>query len=414
MAVPKLSRGFLQAQQQQEEKNVASLADENENKLNEDIQMLQQHKAKWSINENGSVTFYPTPNCKASKQQFETQPLSLDRILEKQGCSKAAAYSDPQHHIVQQNENVCSFLTAALTAWSEHYPFRLRCEHIWLLILQGVAVHVDQNAEKLRKKYVQHEGKQILEVEVSADPSAKEWQAAIQTFVAQIDKNTVKDTCQLFDCDFSSSTMIERIATKVTIMDICKNYFDYRAITKCGFPQITLDGTKDDWIKLKQKVTALLKEKVDGKFGAEWGQALLPLLDRFVDAFEGKIDCVFWNSMIKRGATGGSGGYPWYSGWFNILFPFLTKEKNKYCVPYDESASYVQQGLTKEGRGRDQNKFSKYPIGLASAPVKWIRFGKEIELKFLAGFMGFCQDSKTLEICPNVGWCVAFADATKQ
>ena len=63
----------------------------------------------------------------------------------------------------------------------------------------------------------------------------------------------MNDTCQLFDCNFSTSTLTEKIATKVTIIDICKNYFEYRCTTMAGFPQITLDGTKQDWINLKAK-----------------------------------------------------------------------------------------------------------------------------------------------------------------
>merc|ERR1719195_2295745 len=117
--------------------------------------------------------------------------------------------------------------------------------------------------------------------------------------------------------------MTEKLAAKVTIMDICKNYFSYRCYTMCGFPQITLDGTKDDWIKLKEKAVKLLNEKVTKKFGEEWKKSLLPLLDRFIGAFDGKIDCLFWNSMVKRGHTGGSGSYSFYTGWINILFPFM-------------------------------------------------------------------------------------------
>merc|ERR1712232_402736 len=120
-------------------------------------------------------------------------------------------------------------------------------------------------------------------------------------------------------------------------MDICKNYFDFRCSTCCGFPELTIDGTKQDWIKLKEKVTKLLKDKVDRKFGAKWGEALLPLMDRFIAAFDGDIDCVFWNSMIKRGSTSGSGAFSYYCGWFNILFPFLMERENRYCVPYEMS-----------------------------------------------------------------------------
>merc|ERR1719295_1316111 len=315
--------------------------------------MWKAAKAKYEVNKDGSLTFWPTPDCEVS-EGLRTEKVSMWKAAKAANISgKLEASSDPNVDVIQHGGRnpICSFINASMTAWSMHYPFRFKPEHIWLLILQGVAVHVDQNAEKLRKKYVNHEGKMTLTVRRDGfvlGSDENDWEGVIEEFVEQIDANTVKDTVQLFDCDFSGSTMMEKICAKVTIMDICKNYFSYRIYSMCGFPQITLDGTKEDWIRLKQKTSALLKDKVDKEFGSRWGSALLPLLDRFIAAFDGNIDCLFWNSMIKRGAVRGSGSSSFFSGWFNILFPFMdSKRRNSCCVPYSMDKAYVQQGLTK-------------------------------------------------------------------
>ena len=402
-------------------------------KLDQEIQDLYKYKAKYKVNDNGSITFYPTPNCEPPSNQNKSSFMNtifgnekksgknpaIQPILQQLNCKQALTYSDPDAQIIKNPKpaNICSFINASITAWSEHYPFRFRVEHIWLLILQAVAIHVDQNAEKLRSKYVEHEEKMELKIDISGNPSHEEWQSVVEGFAEQIDKNTVDDTVKLFECNFSSSTMTERLSTKVTIMDICKNYFSYKCHTHCGFPEITLDGKKEDWIRLKEKAEKLLKSKVDKKFGAQWGEALLPLLNRFIVAFDGEIDCVFWNSMIKRGARGGSGGYSWFSGWFNILFPFIQSRANRFCVPYSMDHAYVEQGLNATRQKNGEIDQSDYPLGIASAPVIWDRVGKEIKLKFIAGFMGYKQDPKTQEICPNVGWCIAEAlsdEAIKQ
>ena len=56
-------------------------------------------------------------------------------------------------------------------AWSQHYPFRFKPGHIWLLKLQAVAIAVAENAEKLRDKCVKHDEKMKLKIDISAIPS---------------------------------------------------------------------------------------------------------------------------------------------------------------------------------------------------------------------------------------------------
>merc|ERR1719145_273380 len=326
---------------------------------------------------------------------------------------KLEASSDSSLNVVDSRE-LSSFIDASLEAWAKHYPIRFRPEHIWLLILQAVALHVEKNAEKLRKKYVNHEGKMELKVQrddfvLGSDNN--DWEGVIEEFVEQIDANTVKDTVQLLDCDFSGSSITEKVCTKVTIMDICKQYFGCICFTSCGFPQITLDGTKSDWIRLKQKTNELLKTKVDEEFGAKWAAALIPVLDRFIGAFDGNIDCLFWNSMIKRGAIEGSGGLEFYSGWFNVFYPFTSsKSENKYCVPYSMKWAYVRQGLTLNRSAWKYGELGgdiwRYPCGLSQVPVQWMCGDQQLDLELFAGFMGYHQDPKTLEICPNLGWCL--------
>ena len=110
-----------------------------------------------------------------------------------------------------------------------------------------------------------------------------DWSGVIDEFCDQIDKNTMKDSISLLEADFSNATKIDKINAKITIMDICKNYFEYLCCTHCGFPRITLTGTKQDWVKIYNKSEKLLKEKVDPEFGKTWSKALLPILQRYVD-----------------------------------------------------------------------------------------------------------------------------------
>ena len=396
-------------------------------KISRVLKLLREHKAKSVVNKNGTVTFWPTPGCRSSVKRLNTKQFTMTHLLKEFEYGQLEVSSYSNMNVVDSDAGISSFITASLDAWANHYPIRFKPEHIWLLILQAVAIHVEKNANKLRKKYVNHNGKMQLTVQrdgFKLGSDQNDWEGVVEEFVQQIDANSVKDTVQLFDCDFSGSTMMEKICAKVTIMDICKAYYGYCCVTSCGFPEITLDGTKSDWIRLKQKVIVLLRHKVDEQFGTKWAKALIPVLDRFIGAFDGEIDCLFWNSMIKRGAKMGSGGFSFFSGWFNVFYPFTSlKWDNKYCVPYSMQKEYVQQALVLNRQighgwhypvGEAGGKINRYPTGLAESPVNWVYKGKQLKLKFIAGFMGYTQDPKTLEICPNLGWCIVHEKSAKK
>ena len=193
-------------------------------------------------------------------------------------------------------------------------------------------------------------------------------------------------------------------------MDICKNYFAYRCSTFCGFPQITLEGTAEDWGLLREAAERLLTRCETG-FAAKWAESLLPVLDKLVAARQGtEVDALFWNSMCKLGGTHGSGATTWFNGWFNIFFPYINRQANRFCEPYSPQQRYVMpvsndmnNHTGSRAPGPDCEDFGS---GMSHAPVTWEYYGEEIPLEFSAGFTGATQDPETLEITPHVGWFI--------
>ena len=92
---------------------------------------------------------------------------------------------------------------------------------------------------------------------------------------------------------FSNTSRNEDIAQRITIMEICKNYFDYSCRTMCGFPEITLEGTEADWRVLKEASQKLLG-KCTKEFSKQWGLCLFPLMDKLISARCGEVDALFW------------------------------------------------------------------------------------------------------------------------
>ena len=275
------------------------------------------------------------------------------------------------------------FIAAAISAFANHYPLALRPQHFWLMILQAIATHVELNAEEVRSKWVAHEGKKELLVERHGFRLGlpNDWAGVIDDpkdgFLAQIGENVVEGVMQDLQPAFGGTTADERIASAITVMDATKSFFSFKAGTGCGFPSVTLEGSLDDWRALRAHAEALVMKRCSAEFAKRWCAALLPLLDKFVAEYEaglagstGGADEAFWNSMVKRGGFRGSGpGGTWFSGWVNILFPYIEQRRpNPWCVPYSPSRGYWQEG--REGRpGGYGPDCAAFPKGLAEAPV---------------------------------------------
>ena len=75
-----------------------------------------------------------------------------------------------QYVKAEKNENLIEckihpFVKAVHLAFGEHLPLIISPDAIWYLISSGVAAHVKANAEALRSKFVDHEGKETITIE---------------------------------------------------------------------------------------------------------------------------------------------------------------------------------------------------------------------------------------------------------
>jgi len=320
------------------------------------------------------------------------------------------------------------FIAAATAAFANHYPLALRPQHFWLMVLQATAVHVEQNAEEVRAKWVAHEGKKALLVRCDEFRlnEKNNWASVVDgkpdCFSSQIDCNVVEGLAAELSPGFSDTSDVENIALKMTVMDITKSFSSFKCMTMCGFPSVIMEGSADDWRLLRRNAELLIRNRCQDEFSDKWCAALLPLLDVLVSEYQkgvtgdGRPDEQFWNSMCKRGGTSGSGSRTWFNGWINIFFPYILDHPNPYMVPYSAESGYVKEGRNggrygmrapADVQGPD---CADFPKGLSAAPVVWNYFGKEVKLKFKAGFVGAEQDQATQVVRPVVGWLVLHDD----
>ncbi|WP_432824797.1 DUF4419 domain-containing protein [Dactylosporangium sp. CA-092794] len=212
-------------------------------------------------------------------------------------------------------DGVHPLLSAVARAFAEHRPLVLSPDAVWLTIAQGVAQHVRLHAERLRGRLVRHTGKRRLAVSVDgAMPhDAASWARLAGEFAKLLAAEI--DDAELFGCDFSTSTDVERTAGRVVLLDVYSPYFSLWLMCVCGIPSVTLTGTVEDWRRIRARVDAI------AGFGLEtWCRSLAPIADEFVRAAAGDPDPQFWRRIYNPAdAYGGDV----ITGWVARFYPYL-------------------------------------------------------------------------------------------
>lgn len=293
--------------------------------------------------------------------------------------------------LVDGGEN--PFFSMVCLAYAEHRPIVLSPDIMWILICNGFSQHVNREPERFRDYLVSHEGKKALEIYTTTETTTAQ---KVEMFAGLIGENTKGDLDELLTCNFSTTGMVERMTSQITLMDAVKPYFEYvEHLSGCGIPSVTLEGTPDDWKLLRKKTREL------GNYGVkEWTDRLDPILKEFVAASEGKPNVEFWWNMAIKGRPldfhlKSEGCIPLYDGtkfdgWFLEFIPFDLSGERPEKIAY----------------GHD------LPTVMTSVPVtQHIEdgLGNIIQTNYLevrAGIVGLTQDVETKTLRPEIGWLV--------
>ena len=295
--------------------------------------------------------------------------------------------------IVDADDN--AFFSMVCLAYAQHRPIVLSPDIMWIIICNGFSQYVNRNPEGFRGYLVNHDGKETLIIRTTPDtPTAQK----VEQFAALIDMETKGDLAKLMTCNFSTSGMMERMVSQITLMEAVKPYFEFmEMMAGCGIPRVTLEGTPDDWKLLRKKTHEL------GKYGVKaWTDRLDPILAEFVAASEGKPNQDFWWDMAIKGRPkdfhlkGEGGCLPLFGlptpfdGWFLEFIPFDTRGERPKKIVYGH----------------------KLPPLMTNVPIiQHIEddFGNFIGVNVLevrAGIVGLLQDVETKTLRPEIGWLV--------
>lgn len=302
-----------------------------------------------------------------------------------------------------KNDNFCNlghdnFFRFMVEAYADHRPIALSPDIIWNLIAQGFCQHVNNNPEALRDRIVYHEkGKIKLTITTNEElhsPNVK-WYELLDAFDKQIAESTKNNLADVMRADFSTTDKTARIVSQMTLMSSVKAFFDYSVIyISCGIPNITIEGTPDDWEKVLNKTLQLRKYDLDW-----WVDDLVPILNEFINASKGNINKVFWQNIVKKDRPEKfvGGGCSWdrpteLDGWF-LKF-----------MPYDKKGKRTPQKVT--------YNYKDMPSQVINVDFMYknLETNTTTPMEMLCGFVGIEVDSTTNAMRPKLGWMVCEKD----
>ena len=351
------------------------------------------------INKDLKILLYPD---KKPRYNFERMPIKNIVTQDTLGYS-----FDINKEYAYINSNV-PLLTGFYTAHVNHYPIRIKPDDIWLLIVQAFSNHVNANSEELRNYFVNFNGKKTLTVTYNGVFRIENVNKKIlEDFSVQINNQMIeylgKEILDILTPDFTTTTYDSKIISKISIMGAFKKYFDYRmALAACGNPYIILEGSVEDYKKIKNKALKL------SKFKFEWYiNRIIPHIQKMIEAKESSIDKEYFQNFIqkkemteiKRGSSGI--GYKEVKvdgicGWILNFFAYLNKED------YNGKIKRFTENSIKIKNFKDlANQMLIVPFEIYEEITK-----KTYSMKYKVGFLG-CDQNEEKEVFPIQGWIVS-------
>ncbi|EAL64398.1 hypothetical protein DDB_G0286039 [Dictyostelium discoideum AX4] len=298
-----------------------------------------------------------------------------------------------------------SFILSSLQAYNNHHGLTIKPDDVWIAILVQFSLYLNENSEKLRNKIVDFEGKKQLEVVGGGTLMTANYEQLTNLMTKQIEKN-IKDPSirEWANKPFTTSTPNDTMAASIALMASVKNFFEYKMSLRCSLPEVTVLGTINDWIDIKNRIEKLKEFDFDGNPDGNcmnsWTELLHPIIDNIIDSVNGNPDTCWWNCIVH--VVGGGSGPRYLSGWITA-----------FCV-FNNNGKWVGNNKEKYDRGICGNLTTEWifvdtnevPKGFLSVPVLIDDNGTEYDTEFFSGHMSISTSNDSKTIHPNIDWCI--------
>ena len=303
-------------------------------------------------------------------------------------------------HSLDQTKNLAYFYSNApilygyYEAHCHHHPIRIKPDDIWLLIIQSFSHHVNANYGELKKFFVDFDNRKDIKIDMDYQKIEENFvENCVQKITEEMSKYLGSEILEILNPDFTTINTSMKLVCKMTMISTFEKFFNFNInMNVCGIPYIILEGDSDDYKKIISK-----SEKLK-KYNFEWYiDRIIPLIQKLVDAKEGKIDVNFFKNIVIKSETDEEVAVDCklrkrhvikISGWILKFFAYKKEEEDYFIFEEDEL---------------DIEDFDKIASQILHAPFTIIKKGKKSKMAFDVGFFG-CEQNEKNEISPVIGW----------
>lgn len=214
-----------------------------------------------------------------------------------------------------------------LTCYSWHQPLYLNPDDILNNILLIYSRYIDLNSGRFRDIFVKHSGKKELTVVSDGGYDESRIDEFCEKMVLVIKDDQCSDIVSWADVKLSTTKSYDTLLRNACVLSSQKAYYDYGWEFCCGFPEVNLLGTVEDW---KTLVATIEKMPELDSFLKGWKQNLVTIILRMTEGDEH-----FWQTCATI-TKYGSGGQERVDGWLVLFNPFRDDLQKLKSVKSDE------------------------------------------------------------------------------
>ncbi|KAM9988589.1 hypothetical protein ACTFIZ_003722 [Dictyostelium cf. discoideum] len=293
-----------------------------------------------------------------------------------------------------------SFIYSAWDAYNYHHHLEIRPDNIWMAIISQFSLYLNKYNKELQDKFIdfQIENNEKKELKLYTDYPILDapFDKLVMDMVEQIGNN-IKDPSikDWIIADFSTTTPNDKIAYGSVLMSITQKYFYYSMRSRCGLPKVTLNGSVEDWINLKERVIRLKEFNNKEDHMNKWLTYLLPVLDNFIQSSKGNPDKEWWNKIVDYRSRSGGGIL---TGWLSV-----------FCV-FDNDGNFQDSANTALCLDNSESIWPKVcetdiPYGYTSTPILLTDFnGTKYNSTIYSGHL--TQKIKGSKLSPSIDWFI--------